>query len=231
MAAMSVRRARVLIARPATVPASRITAEHLSVEEVSTMNELIAAMSLRRPAVLLLSMQFVGLTEFGGIRKLRRLSPSTRIIVVSDAANDREELDVLRLGAKGYCDTNDANVLLKMIEKVQQGEIWAGRKTIGSLLEEFYGATAPPREMLGDGDDDESVSVSLSDSKMDRLTDREREILHLLADGASNKEIAIALNVTVATIKAHLTKMFRKLDQPDRLHLALYAAARRRVSH
>ena len=78
--------------------------------------------------------------------------------------------------------------------------------------------------------DDESVG-DLGDTKMDRLTDREREILHLLADGASNKEIAIALNVTVATIKAHLTKMFRKLDQPDRLHLALYAAARRRVSH
>jgi DNA-binding NarL/FixJ family response regulator len=219
---MPPKRARLLIARPAVEGAPRLNAAHLSVKEVSHINELISEMSIRRPAVLILFHRFPGLDEFGGIRQLRRLSPTTRIIVVSDDANDQEELQVLRLGAKGYCGTVDAGVLLKMIEKVQQGEIWAGRKTIGALLDEFYGEGEVTREVENEWAGDE---------KLKKLTDREQEILRHLADGLANKEIAVALNVSVPTVKAHLTNMFRKLDQPDRLHLALYAAAKRRLSH
>ena len=57
---------------------------------------------------------------------------------------------------------------------------------------------------------------------LDHLTPREREIVHQVAGGASNKEIANRLNVTEATIKAHLTAVFRKLGLSDRLHLALF---------
>lgn len=191
----------------------RAVASQFQVEEVSQMADLIAAMRSRNPAVLLLSMEFPSLGGPAGIRELRRLSPSTKVIVLSRSANDQEELEVLRAGGHGYCGPVDSEVLLKMIDKVQQGEIWAGRRTIGALLDDFYESEAekPPYDSF------------------DRLTSREREILYLLAAGASNKEIAMELEVTVATVKAHLTKMFRKLGQPDRLHLALYAAAQRRA--
>lgn len=209
------RRARVLVARPAVGNSSRIAAEHLSVEEVYDINELHAALISRKPAVLLLSMQFPGLNGAEGVRELRRLSASTRIIVLSRDANDQEELEMLRIGVKGYCSTADANVLLTMIDKVQQGEIWAARKTIGALVDEFY-VTDP-------------LDSDVGDTTWDRLTARQRDILRLLAEGASNKEIALALNVTVPTVKAHLTLLFRKLGQPDRFHLALYAVSRRRT--
>ena len=101
-----------------------------------------------------------------------------------------------------------------MIDKVDQGEVWAGRKTIGRLLEELYAVIGDlsPGEHAAQGD-------------LERLTSRERQILRRLTEGSSNKEIANALNVSVSTIKAHLTKIFRKLGQPDRVRLALYAAA------
>jgi DNA-binding NarL/FixJ family response regulator len=181
------------------------------------MDDLVAALQSRTPAVLLLSIDLPGLAGIEGVRRLRTISPATKIIVLARETDEREELELLRAGVRGYCAHLDSHVLLKMIEKVQQGEVWAGRRTIGALLDQFYDASAA-------SDDAEPGEETLR-----RLTSREREILDLLARGASNKEIAVALNVTVATVKAHLTKMFRKLGQPDRLHLALFAAAQRRA--
>jgi DNA-binding NarL/FixJ family response regulator len=66
------------------------------------------------------------------------------------------------------------------------------------------------------------------EEKVQQLSAREQEILRRLSDGLSNKEIATALSVTVSTVKAHLTKVFRKLGLPDRLHLALAADRRER---
>jgi len=121
---------------------------------------------------------------------------------------------VLRRGAKGYSGPVGTDVLFKMVDKVQQGEVWAGRKTIGALLDEYQAAgDLTPRE------------PAIAQIELQRLTSRERQILRFLSEGASNKEIAKALSVSVSTIKAHLTKIFRKLGQPDRVRLALYAAA------
>jgi two-component system, NarL family, nitrate/nitrite response regulator NarL len=177
------------------------------------MTGLVEAMVNRSPAVLLLAIDFPGLGGTPGVRKVRQLSPATKIIVLSRSVNEQEELQVLRLGVRGYCGPMETDALFKMIDKVQQGEVWAARRTIGALLEEFYGAgDIPPSE------------PTMLRSELERLTFRERQILRSLADGASNKEIASALNVSVSTIKAHLTKIFRKLGQTDRLRLALYAA-------
>jgi DNA-binding NarL/FixJ family response regulator len=169
----------------------------------------------RDPNVVLVSLDLPGLNGSEGIRELRRLNPMTKIIVLSRSANEQEELEMLRMGARGYCGPVEAEVLLKIAEKVQLGEVWAGRRTIGALLEEFYGVEPPP--------DTEKMPLAL----LEKLTAREGEIFRLLADGASNKEIASELNIAVSTIKAHLTKIFRKLGQSDRVHLALLAAAAR----
>src|SRR5712691_3828983 len=135
------RRARILMARQRAQNWSRFSSSQFSLEEVSQMNGLIDAMVSRKPAVLLLAIDFPGLGGPEGIRQIRQLSPATKIIILSWSVNEQEELEVLRLGAKGYCGPVETEVLLKMIDKVQQGEVWAGRKTIGALLEEFYGGT------------------------------------------------------------------------------------------
>jgi DNA-binding NarL/FixJ family response regulator len=166
-----------------------------------------------------MSVDFPGLGGPPGVREIRKLNSSTRIIVLTSKVDEQEELEVLRAGARGYCGPLETEGLLKMIEKVQQGEVWAGRRTIGALLDEFFGE---PPETLSPSEQ------TLTRSQIESLTFREREILRLLGEGASNKEMAAALNVAVSTIKAHLTKIFSKLGQPDRLRLALCAAAVRR---
>ncbi len=180
------------------------------------MSGLVDAMVRHMPSVLLLPIDFPGLGGTKGIRDVRRLSPATKIVVLSGSSDATEELEVLRRGAKGYSGPVDENVLVKMIDKVQEGEVWAGRKTIGALIEELDAA-------VGDLSRREPGNLQ---KELQRLTLRERQILRLLSEGDSNKEIATALGVSVSTIKAHLTKIFRKLGQPDRVRLALHVYRR-----
>jgi len=176
------------------------------------MSGLIDAMVKRIPNVVVLPIDFPGLGGAPGIREMRRLSPGTKIVVLSSAVDPNEELDVLRKGAKGYSGPVAPDLLYKMVDKVQEGEVWAGRKTIGALLDEYQSTSdAALREH------------AVNPPDLQRLTSRERQIVSLLSDGLTNKEIASALSVSVSTIKAHLTKIFRKLGQPDRVRLALAA--------
>jgi two-component system, NarL family, nitrate/nitrite response regulator NarL len=207
-------RAKVLVARQRAQHLSRYASKRFKIEEVSQMSGLVEAMVRHMPSVLLLPIDFPGLGGTKGIRDVRRLSPATKIVVLSGSSDATEELEVLRRGAKGYSGPVDENVLVKMIDKVQEGEVWAGRKTIGALIEELDTA-------VGDLSRREPADLQ---KELQRLTLRERQILRLLSEGDSNKEIATALGVSVSTVKAHLTKIFRKLGQPDRVRLALHIA-------
>ena len=205
-------RAKVLIAKMRQ-SLSRQAPSRFKIEEVSQMSGLIDAMVNRIPNVVVLPIDFPGLGGVPGVRNVRRLSPATKIVVLTQAVNSNEELEVLRRGAKGYSGPVESEQLFKMVDKVQEGEVWAGRKTIGALLDEYQSAT----------NDSATREHAVSARDLQRLTSRERQILGLLADGLSNKEIANALSVSVSTIKAHLTKIFRKLGQSDRVRLALAA--------
>jgi DNA-binding NarL/FixJ family response regulator len=209
------RRSRVVIAggeRPQKL--SRYATSRFSIEEVAHMNGLVDAMVKRIPNVVVLPIDFPGLGGAQGIRNVRRLSPATKIVVLSRQSNPNEELEVLRRGAKGYSGPVGNDVLFKMVDRVEDGEVWAGRKTISRLLDELYEAA---------GGDQSRPQPALTAADLKRLTSRERQIVRLLSEGASNKEMAKQLSVSVSTIKAHLTKIFRKLGQPDRVRLALAA--------
>lgn len=183
------------------------------------MTSLVEALVNRPPAVLLLANDLPGLGGVQRIRDLRRLSPATKVVLLARFTSEQEELDALRMGARGYCGPVETEVLLKLIEKVREGEVWAARKTIGALLEEFFEVGVEPQ----------AAQNAEMQRHIDQLTERERQIMLLLASGASNKEIANALALSVSTVKAHLTRVFRKLGQPDRVRLALYAAALGRI--
>jgi DNA-binding NarL/FixJ family response regulator len=96
---------------------------------------------------------------------------------------------------------------------VQKGEIWVGRDLIPYLVREVRELT-----FLTKRQEERSQAVS----GLNSLTSRGREIAHLVASGASNKEIGSRLNITEATVKAHLTSIFRRLGFSDRVHLAIF---------
>ncbi len=192
-----------------------------ALQEVTTRAALERSLARLKPGVLLLDLALPRLGGVGGLPAIQRLSPPTKIVLLTDPLEEQEALAALKAGARGYCPlATDPALLKKAVQRVQQGEIWVGRNLISHLLVELTSLT----------DRRQKAAPANLDSRFDRLTPRQREIVHLVGGGASNKEIASQLNVTEGTVKAHLTAIFRKTGLSSRLQLALFVAEHMRLT-
>jgi len=195
--------------------------EKFPVYEAAERSSLDKGMANLKPAILLLDLALPGLGGVEGVPAVQRISPLTAIILMTSTPNDREGLAALKVGARGYCSHGmDPNLLRKAVMVVVKGEIWVARNVFAPLLEELTSLTERRHKEFPPN----------LDTRLDRLTPREREIAQLIGGGASNKEIAGRLNITEATVKAHLTAIFRKLGLSDRLGLALFVTEYNRVT-
>jgi DNA-binding NarL/FixJ family response regulator len=119
-------------------------------------------------------------------------------------------LQALALGAAGCCNSRSAPAVLRQVAVVvSNGGLWVGQ----SLLRQLVGATSRRLGQLPGGAENDDWSGFLSE--------REVQVARLIANGASNKEIADRLVITERTVKAHLTAIFEKLGVRDRLQLSL----------
>jgi DNA-binding NarL/FixJ family response regulator len=183
--------------------------------EAADNGQLVRTLTHQRPEVLLLDLDLPQLGGLSGVVPLRRLQPTTRILVLAPRPDDREAVVALKSGVRGYCDRAISPLLVsKAVAAVLDGQIWVGRRLIGHLLEELSTLSAA-RASEGRPTD--------AYDRLSRLTPRERDILDLLGAGASNKEIARKLGVTERTVKAHLTAVFRKLGISGRVQAAVFA--------
>jgi len=142
---------------------------------------------------------------------VRRRFPDAKLLGLMDTSDEALMVKALKAGAKG-CVSTKAGVsqLGKAIRSVHEGEVWARRHVLVRCLGEDK--SVPTR---GDGDD-----------AVGGLTPREREILHWLAFGATNKAIARALVIREKTVKTHLGNVFRKLHVTGRVQAVVYALRR-----
>ena len=187
--------------------------------EAGDKREFDHALTNLKPAVLLLDLALHRLGGIRGLASIQRISPVTKIIVFSNAPRITEELSALKLGAKGYSKRDISPVLLKKaVIVIQRGEVWTGRKIISSLLEEVR-ILRKDRQRVVNGE---------PKSPIDQLTARKKEIAQMINEDASNEEIAARLGISKATVKAHLTEIFRKLKITDRLQLAVLMAVQGR---
>jgi two-component system, NarL family, nitrate/nitrite response regulator NarL len=178
-----------------------------SVHEVAQRGRLEWSVATLRPDVLLLDLTEAGLAD---LKRLLQLSPQTKIVLCSRAPNEEEAISALKAGARGYhYRDSDPALIRKAVEKVREGEIWVARSVVARLLKEIGSLTEAQREPA-------------REEGLCKLSRRERDITDLILSGGSNKGIAERLGVTEATVKAHLTSIFRKLKLHDRLHLALF---------
>jgi len=185
-----------------------------SIQESADRGDLERGIVGHRPAAVLLDITLPGLGGASGVAAIQKLRAAARIIVLTEAPDEREGIAILKAGARGYCQRDiDIALLEKATHVVLKGEIWVGRKLIPHLLEELTVLTEQRRR----------DAPGRTDERLERVTPRERQIVDLLSVGASNKEIAKRLNVTERTVKAHLTAIFRKLGLSGRLQLALFA--------
>jgi two-component system nitrate/nitrite response regulator NarL len=184
--------------------------------EVATRSALERRIASLQPAVLLLDLDLPGLGRIRGFRAIHRLNPSTRVVLFASALDDQEAVTALKAGASGYSTKLVAPALLsKAVELVQKGEIWIARRLVVRLVEELAAFSALRHR----------AAAALDERRLMRLTPRERQIVELVGAGSSNKGIASQLRVTEATVKAHLTSIFRKMALSGRLQLALFVAA------
>ncbi len=138
---------------------------------------------------------------------LKALDPAVRILVASNLPGDETALRALCAGAKGYIEESAPPTEYKQaIRVVHSGSVWVSRRLIGKFIERV---TTIPRRTKP-----EEPLV---------FTEREREVLHLLVSGRSNKEIGTALGIEPRTVKAHVAKLMRKAGVSNRIALSVHA--------
>ena len=151
------------------------------------------------------------------VTRLRRERPSVRSIVMTSALSLEEIQSVIGAGAKGFLlDSAGVSEIGMAIAIVLDGSIWAPRKVMARLVEAGASiANTGPQKVVTHQPIEEL------------LTDREREVLHLLMSGRSNREIGAAMGIEQATVKAHLGRMLRKSRSTNRVELTLRAMEER----
>ena len=183
-----------------------------AVLDVADRSQLELKVANYRPDIILLDLGLQNLGGLDGMIAVQRLSPPTKFILLTKTPDPNEGISALKAGAKGYCSIDmPLSLFKKAVEKVQGGEIWVGRDLIPYIVWELI--------ILSEKQKKDSYSPV---SVLDGLTQRKRQIAALIGSGAKNKEIANKLNLSEATVKAHLSSIFRRLGIQDRLSLAIF---------
>jgi len=180
------------------------------VAEAADVDEAVAAVRAHRPDVVLLDVHLPG---GGGVEVMRRQPPDgTRYLAlsVSDAAED--VIGTIRGGARGYVTkTITGPELVDAVRRVADGDAVFSPRLAGFVLDAFAG----------------SIEVAAVDEDLDRLTEREREVMRLIARGYAYKEVAKELFISIKTVETHMSSVLRKLQLSSRHELTRWASDRR----
>ncbi|CAL9379680.1 response regulator [Streptomyces sp. enrichment culture] len=175
------------------------------VGEAADGSEGVARTEELRPDVVLMDVKMPGTDGIEALRKLRDLGNPAKVLIVTSFTEQRTVVPALRAGAAGYVYKDiDPDALAGAIRSVHAGHVLLQPEVAGALLSQ---------EETNGG----------SGGRSGTLTEREREVLGLIADGRSNREIARALVLSEKTVKTHVSNILMKLDLADRTQAALWA--------
>jgi two-component system response regulator NreC len=178
------------------------------VGEADNGREALQAVMELQPNLVLMDISMPGLNGIEATRQIRQRYPEVKVIVLSMHANEEYVFQVLRAGASGYVlKQSDSSEVLTAIRAALAG---------GSFL-------SPPISRAVIDDYVRRAEARGEESDLDLLTSREREVLQLLAEGMSNREIADQLNISVKTVETHRSNMMNKLDVDSKTELIKYA--------
>jgi DNA-binding NarL/FixJ family response regulator len=186
------------------------SAEDLEVVgEVDDGAHAVAAVRQHRPDVVLMDIRMAQMDGITATAALRRLDPQPQVIVLTTFQADEQVMSALRAGASGFLvkDTPPAQII-NAVRVVAAGDAIISPSVTRTLLSHF-------------GDSQVSERRRAAAQRLAALTDREREVAAAIGSGASNAEIARSLYLSEATVKAHVSRLFSKLDSTNRVQIAI----------
>src|ERR1700677_1101372 len=176
------------------------------VGEAADGREVLDKVQELDPDVLLLDLRMPNLDGLSALQALQQSNKRTRVIVLTASEDKNEFVQAMKLGCSGIVLKQTApDLIVKSIRKVNAGEIWLDSHTTAAVMRQF----AAPGE-VGSGGSGKTRERS-------PLSQREREIVQLVAQGYKNKEMAEKMFISEQTVKNHLHNIFDKLGVSDRL--------------
>lgn len=178
------------------------------VADAESAEDVVELVWQTRPDLVLLDIRMPQGNGLDAVPAILRINPGTRVLVLTACDEKEEHLRAFRLGASGVILKDSArHTLVQAIRSVCAGERWVDPR-MATMLSGDLGAVqtgeGPPRQDNG-------------------LTDRELEIVRLVASGYKNKEVGETLRISERTVKTHLTNIFQKLGVRDRVGLVMFA--------
>ena len=181
------------------------------IKDIYEAQNAAKALTLAKKSHIDIAIVDLGLPDINGIeltKKLKEISPATKIIILTSHNNKEEVIDCFRNGARAYCSKEiDTNILSEVIEHVKYGAVWID-PVVADIVENC---------LVGEN--------TLNETSLDKynFTLREKEILKLLVNGYDNAQMSKKLAVSLHTIKAHMCNILQKLDVKDRTQAAVKA--------
>ncbi len=183
------------------------------VGEASDVDAAVELISERRPDVVLLDVHLPGGGGQRVIQQVRQQLPEVRFLALSASDAAEDVVATVRAGARGYVTkTISPAELAEAVRRVAAGDAVFSPRLAGFVLDAFS-----------------SIPVKDVDPELDQLTDREREVLQLIARGYTYREIGEELYISVKTVETHVSSVLRKLQLSNRHELTRWAHQRRLV--
>jgi NarL family two-component system response regulator LiaR len=190
-------------------------------DEIEVMGEAangLEAVELVRqllPDVVLMDLVMPHLDGIAATRQIRALSPTTQVLALTSFAEDDKVFHAIEAGALGYLlkDVNPDD-LVKAIQAAQRGEVQLHPDITKRLMQQVVARAGQPSA----GERTNSGATDLAE-----LTERELDVLRLIAKGLNNREIAEQLTISEKTVKTHVSSILSKLHLTDRTQAAIYA--------
>ena len=180
------------------------------VADAESAEDIVELVWQTRPDVLLLDIRMPQGSGLDAVPAVLKISPNTQVLVLTASDDKEDHVRAFRLGAKGVILKDSARqTLMQAIRTVCRGEVWMDPRMSGALAEELS-------HIGSEGD-------PISTRQENGLTERELEIVRLVASGYKNKEVGATLAISERTVKTHLTNIFQKLGVRDRVGLVMYA--------
>jgi DNA-binding NarL/FixJ family response regulator len=193
------------------------------VAQASDGRQVLEILQQVEPDILLLDLKMPGLDGLATLQRLQQSRNKTRVIVLTASDDKNEFVQAMKLGTSGIVLKQTATeLLIKSIRKVHAGEIWLDSHTTAAVIRQFVAneeapPPPPPPPPI------QPQQSQTRERERSPLSQREREIVALVAQGFKNKEMAEKMFISEQTVKNHLHNIFDKLGVSDRLELALYA--------